>query len=173
MTAAQEQLINDNYALAPYCARRYASLFRMFDTDELLSVAHTGLMAAASTYNPSKGKFTTYAFKAIFSRFLQAQNEYFRLKRHGVVVPLDDALEHSVTPDIDLAIDVNRTLKDAMLGTTENDKICFTMHYIEGRGYIEIGKVCGFSDRRAQQCALNVVRRFRMFWELDHRRESA
>jgi RNA polymerase sigma factor (sigma-70 family) len=171
MTAAQEQLITENYALAPFCARKYAPLFPWLGHDDLLSIAQLGLVYAAKNYNAEHGSFSTYAVFAIRREYMKETNARNRKKRKTTLVELS---ERMATPqaDMEFSMDVKNTLKDATRGVTEREQQCFMLHYVHGYSFREIGQAYGITYQRAQLLTERVAKRFRMFWELDHRGEA-
>jgi RNA polymerase sigma factor (sigma-70 family) len=172
MTAAQEQLITDNYALAPYCARKYARKFPMIEYEDMLSLAHIGMVEAAMLYEPDKGTFANFAIIRIALKYRTERTIRTCQKRTARLVELKDFMAAPLD-DIEFSMDMRNTLDESRLGTTEREQQCFILYYIHGYTLREIGSMYGITHQRAQQLAERVAKRFRMFWELDHRKEIA
>lgn len=172
MTAAQEKLINDNYALAPYCVKKFSRKFYSIDHEDMLSLAHLGLVDAARTFDPSKGAFSTYVISTIRLRLISEMTTQSYAKRTGINVSLDEWKDFGSATDTETAIDVRKTLERAMMGAHKQARECFVLRYIHGYKYDEIGEMFGFSGQNARIRAEQVAKRFRMFWELSHRGEA-
>jgi RNA polymerase sigma factor (sigma-70 family) len=172
MTSAQEQLITDNYALAPYCAKRFAPLYPMIEHEDLLSLAHIGMVEAAKMYDPEKGKFANFAIITIKLRYRSEMTIRKSKKRTANLVDLDERIKASDIHDLDLSIDVRNTLDEAMRGMGKRECQFFVLHYIYEYSLREIGRMYGLSYERVRQLTERVTQRFRMFWELDHRGEA-
>jgi RNA polymerase sigma factor (sigma-70 family) len=65
LTAEQQQLVNDNLALARHVARPFRLRWRQ-QADDITSAAVLGLCEAAASFDPSRGlKFVTFAHRRI------------------------------------------------------------------------------------------------------------
>lgn len=69
MTEEKERLIVDNLRLAGYMAQKYKSTG--IDFDELVSIGYMGLVKAANSYQPERGKFSTLACQTIYRDIMQ------------------------------------------------------------------------------------------------------
>lgn len=88
LTPEQQQLAADNERLIYLAIRRYAP---NEDADELYGYAAEGLLRAASTYDPTRGKFSTHAMWCMRSAVVSNQCCAKRKKRSGKpVLHMDD-----------------------------------------------------------------------------------
>ena len=88
LTPEQQQLAADNEKLIYLAIRRYAP---NEDADELYGYAAEGLLRAASTYDPTRGKFSTHAMWCMRSAVGSNQLCAKRKKRSGKpVLHMDD-----------------------------------------------------------------------------------
>ena len=88
LTPEQQQLAADNERLIYLAIRRYAP---NEDADELYGYAAEGLLRAASTYDPTRGKFSTHAMWCMRSAVGFNQLCEKRKKRSGkLVLHMDD-----------------------------------------------------------------------------------
>src|SRR5262245_13792607 len=74
---SKEELVTENLRLAPYVVRRFMSRYRVpaalgMETDDLISEAFLALCRAADLWDPSRGKFSTYAVAAIHNWLFNA-----------------------------------------------------------------------------------------------------
>lgn len=88
LTPEQQQLAADNEKLIWFFLRKYAS---GSDPQELYGVAAEGLIRAAATYDPARGKFSTHAMWCMRSAVDFDQSCAKRKKRSGKpVLHMDD-----------------------------------------------------------------------------------
>ena len=88
LTPEQQQLAADNEKLIWFFLRKYAS---GSDPQELYGVAAEGLIRAAATYDPARGKFSTHAMYQMRSAVGFNQSCAKRKKRSGkLVLHMDD-----------------------------------------------------------------------------------
>lgn len=88
LTPEQQHLAADNERLIYLAIRRYAP---NEDADELYGYAAEGLLRAASTYDPTRGKFSTHAMWCMRSAVGLNQRCAKRKKRSGkLVLHMDD-----------------------------------------------------------------------------------
>ena len=88
LTPEQQQLAADNEKLIWFFLRKYAS---GSDQQELYGVAAEGLIRAAATYDPARGKFSTHAMYHMRSAVDFDQSCAKRKKRSGkLVLHMDD-----------------------------------------------------------------------------------
>ena len=88
LTPEQQQLAADNEKLIWFFLRKYAS---GSDPQELYGVAAEGLIRAAATYDPARGKFSTHAMYHMRSAVDFDQSCAKRKKRSGKpVLHMDD-----------------------------------------------------------------------------------
>ena len=88
LTPEQQQLAADNEKLIWFFLKKYAS---RSDPQELYGVAAEGLIRAAATYDPARGKFSTHAMYQMRSAVDFDQRCAKRKKRSGkLVLHMDD-----------------------------------------------------------------------------------
>lgn len=88
LTPEQQQLAADNEKLIWFFLKKYAS---RSDPQELYGVAAEGLIRAAATYDPARGKFSTHAMRHMRSAVGSDQRCAKRKKRSGkLVLHMDD-----------------------------------------------------------------------------------
>ena len=88
LTPEQQQLAADNEKLIWFFLRKYAS---GSDPQELYGVAAEGLIRAAATYDPARGKFSTHAMYHMRSALDFDQSCAKRKKRSGkLILHMDD-----------------------------------------------------------------------------------
>ena len=88
LTPEQQQLAADNEKLIWFFLKKYAS---GSDPQELYGVAAEGLIRAAATYDPARGKFSTHAMYQMRSAVDFNQSCAKRKKRSGkLVLHMDD-----------------------------------------------------------------------------------
>lgn len=88
LTPEQQQLAADNEKLIWFFLKKYAS---GIDPQELYGVAAEGLIRAAATYDPARGKFSTHAMYQMRSAVDFDQSCAKRKKRSGkLVLHMDD-----------------------------------------------------------------------------------
>lgn len=88
LTPEQQQLAADNEKLIWFFLKKYAS---GSDPQELYGVAAEGLVRAAATYDPARGKFSTHAMYHMRSAVDFDQSCAKRKKRSGkLVLHMDD-----------------------------------------------------------------------------------
>ena len=121
LTPEQQQLAADNEKLIWFFLRKYAS---RSDPQELYGVAAEGLIRAAATYDPARGKFSTHAMYQMRSTVGRNQRYAKRKKRSGKpVLHMDDV----DAVDID-AVDQNKEWNAKMCGVVPlQDRPCLSL----------------------------------------------
>lgn len=116
LTPEQQQLAADNEKLIWFFLRKYAS---RSDPQELYGVAAEGLIRAAATYDPARGKFSTHAMYHMRSAVGFDQRCAKRKKRSGKLVLHMD--------DVD-AVDPNKECNVKMCGVVPlQDRPCLSL----------------------------------------------
>ena len=116
LTPEQQQLAADNEKLIWFFLRKYAS---GSDQQELYGVAAEGLIRAAATYDPARGKFSTHAMYHMRSAVDFDQSCAKRKKRSGKLVLHMD--------DVD-AVDPNEEYNAEMCGVVPlRDRPCLSL----------------------------------------------
>ena len=87
LTPEQQQLAADNERLISLAIRRYAP---DEDADELYGHAAEGLLRAASTYDPTRGKFSTHAMWCMRGEIAHRKKYAQQRKRSGMLVLYTD-----------------------------------------------------------------------------------
>jgi RNA polymerase sporulation-specific sigma factor len=94
-TAAEEELLLNNYSFCYFIANKYLNNNTGFDKDDLASIAKVGLYKAYKTFDLNKGiKFLTYASKVMTNEVLMS----FRKNNKNVIT---DSLEQALTIDFE------------------------------------------------------------------------
>lgn len=119
LTPEQQQLAADNEKLIWFFLKKYAS---GSDPQELYGVAAEGLIRAAATYDPARGKFSTHAMYHMRSAVGCDQRCAKRKKRSGKpVLHMDDV-------DVVDLIDPNKECNDRMYGVVNlRDRPCLSL----------------------------------------------
>ena len=119
LTPEQQQLAADNEKLIWFFLKKYAS---GSDPQELYGVAAEGLIRAAATYDPARGKFSTHAMYQMRSAVGFDQGCAKRKKRSGKpVLHMDDV-------DVVDLIDPNKECNDRMYGVVNlRDRPCLSL----------------------------------------------
>lgn len=116
LTPEQQQLAADNEKLIWVFLKKYAS---RSDPQELYGVAAEGLIRAAATYDPARGKFSTHAMYQMRSAVGLDQRYAKRKKRSGKLVLHMD--------DVD-AVDPNKECNAKMRGVVPlQDRPCLSL----------------------------------------------
>ena len=115
LTPEQQQLAADNEKLIWFFLRKYAS---RSDPQELYGVAAEGLIRAAATYDPARGKFSTHAMYHMRSAVDFDQRCAKRKKRSGKPVLHID--------DVD-AVDTNKECNAKMRVAQLQDRPCLSL----------------------------------------------
>lgn len=116
LTPEQQQLAADNEKLIWFFLKKYAS---GSDPQELYGVAAEGLIRAAATYDPARGKFSTHAMYHMRSAVDFDQRCAKRKKRSGKPVLHMD--------DVD-AVDTNKECNAKMCGVAPlRDRPCLSL----------------------------------------------
>ena len=116
LTPEQQQLAADNEKLIWFFLKKYAS---GSDPQELYGVAAEGLIHAAATYDPARGKFSTHAMYHMRSAVDFDQRCAKRKKRSGKPVLHMD--------DVD-AVDTNKECNAKMCGVAPlRDRPCLSL----------------------------------------------
>lgn len=119
LTPEQQQLAADNEKLIWFFLKKYAS---GSDPQELYGVAAEGLIRAAATYDPARGKFSTHAMYHMRSAVDFDQSCAKRKKRSGkLVLHMDDV-------DVVDLIDPNKECNVKMYGVAPlQDRTCLSL----------------------------------------------
>ena len=116
LTPEQQQLAAENEKLIWFFLNKYAS---GSDPQELYGVAAEGLIRAAATYDPARGKFSTHAMYHMRSAVDFDQSCAKRKKRSGKLVLHMD--------DVD-AVDTNKECNAKMCGVAPlRDRPCLSL----------------------------------------------
>ena len=116
LTPEQQQLAADNEKLIWFFLKKYAS---GSDPQELYGVAAEGLIRAAATYDPARGKFSTHAMYQMRIAVDFDQSCAKRKKRSGKLVLHMD--------DVD-AVDPNKECNEKMCGVAAlRDRPCLSL----------------------------------------------
>lgn len=116
LTPEQQQLAADNEKLIWFFLKKYAS---RSDPQELYGAAAEGLLRAAATYDPARGKFSTHAMHHMRSAVGYDQRYAKRKKRSGKPVLHMD--------DVD-AVDPNGEWNAQMYGVAQlRDRPCLSL----------------------------------------------
>ena len=119
LTPEQKQLAADNEKLIWFFLKKYAS---GSDPQELYGVAAEGLIRAAATYDPARGKFSTHAMWCMRSAVGFNQHCAKRKKRSGkLVLHMDDV-------DVVDLINPNKECNVKMYGVAPlQDRTCLAL----------------------------------------------
>lgn len=116
LTPEQQQLAADNEKLIWFFLKKYAS---RSDPQELYGVAAEGLIRAAATYDPARGKFSTHAMYHMRSAVDFDQRCAKRKKRSGKPVLHMDGVD---------AVDPNKECNAKMCGVVPlKDRPCLSL----------------------------------------------
>lgn len=119
LTPEQKQLAADNEKLIWFFLKKYAS---GSDPQELYGVAAEGLIRAAATYDPARGKFSTHAMWCMRGAVEFNHRYAKRKKRSGkLVLHMDDV-------DVVDLIDPNKECNVKMYGVAPlQDRTCLSL----------------------------------------------
>ena len=119
LTPEQQQLAADNEKLIWFFLKKYAS---GSDPQELYGVAAEGLIRAAATYDPARGKFSTHAMYHMRSAVDFDQSCAKRKKRSGkLILHMDDV-------DVVDLINPNKECNVKMYGVAPlQDRTCLSL----------------------------------------------
>ena len=78
VTEEKERLILDNLRLAGFMAQKYKSTG--IDFEELISIGYMGLVKAANSYQPERGKFSSLACQTIYRDIMYC----IRKRKHSI-----------------------------------------------------------------------------------------
>lgn len=137
LTPEQQQLAADNERLIYLAIHRYAP---DEDADELYGHAAEGLLRAASTYDPTRGKFSTHAMWCIRSEIAHRK----KYAQRGAVKPKDRP--HKDFDDS--AADISCFLD--CLTPVQRQTVCLRM---AGYTYADIADIRGVKPQAAYQAA--------------------
>lgn len=93
--SVRDKLVRDNAGFVYWMVKRYQ---KYAEKDELVGAGFEGLLEAASRYDISKGKFTTYALHWVRMEMLKVsyQQHPVQLPSHHVFKTTKDSLRHEV-----------------------------------------------------------------------------
>lgn len=178
-TARTEALIRANERLAPYMVRRFLSRFHVpaaagLTEDDLIGEAFLALCHAATTWDPARGAFTTYAGSAIHNRLLRACG----LERGSLIPQVewvsldapardsdDERLEEVLLdPRLVHQDPINHTdiaLRQAIASLPERDRTV-VLALLAGGNPSEVARRCGCSRQRIKQIENRAMHRLRL-----------
>jgi len=153
-------LVEDNLGLAKSIVSKFCRRIRPEDSD-LYPVACLELIRAATTFDPSKAKFSTWATRMITHRLI---SEMRKLKKDNLIVLLS-SLDHD-TQERSLADHNERELPihlvpsilegDCSESEAEN-KIILVAHYLDGKSFSKIAKKMGLSREAVRMKAKKAI----------------
>lgn len=155
----RRQLAEENVGIAYKKAHEWADKLR-WDFDECLSMAYYGLCIAVKSYDPSKCKITTYAYKVIDNEFLMELKKNRAKKRTAEVVSMDALVTDSGESyanfyfgEEDTYHFENKDLIDSVVGAlNEKEKtlvdLCFVQNKSQPEIAIELGQSQSYISRR-------------------------
>lgn len=175
LTPEQQQLAADNERLIWFFLKRYAS---RSDPQELYGAAADGLLRAAATYDPARGKFSTYAMHHMRSavgceqRYANRKmrsgkpvlhmdsvdvigpNEEWNAQMHGSVQPQD----RPCLPLDETGADVERFLRSLSARNR-----AFVRLRMNGFTLKEIGEAFGFTPQAASMYMKRIAAKWEAF----------
>lgn len=83
---SKNKLISCNLRLVVMCAKKYLNVANSFSLDDLIQEGNMGLIRAVDTFDPDKGRFTTYAINWInqsISRAIYNKSHMIRIPIHN------------------------------------------------------------------------------------------
>ncbi|WP_124728823.1 sigma-70 family RNA polymerase sigma factor [Staphylospora marina] len=171
MTEERERLVVENMPLVKFMFKRYVKGKHLLNTDEILSYGFEGLVVAAKSYKPEKGRFSTYATRAIYSRMcryfaaLERQKKIKTLSLNQLIEPEEPTeFEYFVSDQKDFTEHVvNRlTVEQYMTCLTPLEQRVITLYFGlngEAEGSSEIGEKMGFSRHMAYKIVLRALKK--------------
>ncbi len=173
LTPEQQRLAADNERLIWFFLKRYAS---RSDPQELYGAAAEGLLRAAATYDPARGKFSTYAMHHMRSAVGYEQRYANRKMRSGkpvlhmdsvdVIDPSEELnvqMHGSVQPRDRPCLPLDETGADVerFLRSLSARNLAFVRMRMNGFTLKEIGEAFGFTP----QAASLYMKRIAAKWE--------
>lgn len=165
LTEEQRSLTAANAGLAGWAVQRIRRRYPDLDHDEALSVASLGLCRAALTYDPARGRFSTYAIICIMSAIrnlvVARRRPLVRLALvpHDVlceVIPAPTGAEPAWTSK-----EIRELVDAALDAMTPAQREIVRMHYLDGVSYAEIARMRGVNRSAPRLCGMDGIARAR------------
>jgi RNA polymerase sporulation-specific sigma factor len=166
MKNEKSPLVLDNEALVRFILKGYAW---RDDYEDLLQEGRLALFQATKKFDPTKGKFSSFAGRYIRNSVLRVLRAENREKRRcpGEAISLNEAAspQDGQTELLDLLpderVDVEkeamaRLMLDEILPGLESRELRILLMRTQGYGYCEIAEVLGLSRQRVQQLLHNI-----------------
>lgn len=159
LTPEQQRLAADNERLIYLTIRRYAP---DEDADELYGYAAEGLIRAASTYDPTRGKFSTHAMWCIRSEIAHRKKYAQQSKRSGALILYMDDNAAPFKPKDRPHKDFDDSAADIIcfldcLTPVQRQTVCLRM---AGYTYADIAAVRGVKPQAAYQAVQFAAKRW-------------
>lgn len=94
------KLVEDNIALVKHIARRFPKT-PVLDREDYINAGVLGLMKCLKTYDPSKGKISTYAYNPILWEMIRLYEKHTKYKQER----LTPAIKNELVVDDEINID--------------------------------------------------------------------
>lgn len=166
MKNEKKSLMRDNEALVRFILRGYAW---RDDYEDLLQEGRFALFQATKKYDPTKGKFSSFAGRYIYNSVQRVLRAEKREKRRcpGEAVSLNEAAspQDGQTELLDILpderVDVEREAMarltlDEIIPGLESRELRILMMRSQGYGYGDIAETLGVSRQRVQQLLHNI-----------------
>lgn len=179
MTEEQKKLVEENMKLVYFTLRRYYPW--LLQDEDARSVGMIGLMVAAQNWEPSRGKFSTFAVKVIkreiFNEWRKTQtkgrdekaNRYYECAQKAAQLAAGEqnpndagylsiwnmlASPEDVAKECEVRIDLQKALAKLPPRHVEILKL----HYVEKMKLDDIGELYGMSRQRAHEVVCTAKR---------------
>lgn len=162
---ADMELVCQNIGLLKSIVKKFSKKINIEDS-EYYSIACLALVEAASSFDASKAKFSTWATKIITQRIIQSirKSKKQKLIEMSSLDPVD--IDHYL---IDKKGKILPTELLSLIAPKEKDtkterqsKSILSMHYLDGKSWSEIGRIIGMTRegvRQKAQRALELIRK--------------
>jgi RNA polymerase sigma factor (sigma-70 family) len=155
-------LVEDNLGLAKFIVSKFCRGIKPEDSD-LYPVACLELIRAATTFDPSKAKFSTWATRMITQRLISETRKRKKDSLTVVLSSLDRASQERSLADADneerefpIHLVPSILEGDDSESEAENKKILL-LHYLDGKSFSEIAKKMGLSREAVRMKAKKAI----------------
>ena len=169
----RNKLVEDNIALAKYCAVRFRGIVPFTEMDDVISLAYIGLVNAADRYDPKQGKFSSFAYVCIRQAFGTERVYRDRKRRipHEIVDSIESRIPNTVAYTFADVLESKRFEEDSLNSVIAQEALSYVKgkrldalvrHFLNGERVIDIAQSRGVSHQAVDsmiKCATAAIHR--------------